>query len=93
MAMQLSPVQMDFAGQIINGSFAMPLSGISINAVGAVNPIGDFAMPLQGVSMAITGETVPFGAQVIHVEPEKRGIRVNRDDTVTPILLTEVTQL
>src|SRR3954464_15525452 len=80
---QLGGVTMTVAAtSAVGGDLGVQLSPVTIDAAGSVNPIGGFAMQLNSVTMVIGSETVPFGAHVIHVEAEKRGLRINADDTI-----------
>lgn len=92
MAVQLQHVSVDLSGGLIHGGFSMELSKVEpVEFTGSVNPIGGFSAQLGSVTMQFVGETRPFGAQVIFIEPEKRGLRISQDDT-TPIYASEVTQ-
>lgn len=92
MAVQLQHVSVDLSGGLIHGGFSMELSKVEpVEFTGSVNPIGGFSAQLGNVTMQFVGETRPFGAQVIFIEPEKRGLRISQDDT-TPIYASEVTQ-
>lgn len=91
-AVQLNGVTVTFAAtSAVGGDAAMQLSSVTTAIAGSVNPIGALAVQLNSVTVAFESETIPFGAHVIHVEAEKRGLRINRDDTITPIYPSEVT--
>jgi hypothetical protein len=88
---QLKHVTANFTGGIVHGTFASSLSKVVADFAGDVNPIGSFSSQLSHVVAAWVAETRPFGAQVIFVEPEKRGLRIMQDETI-PIYPSEVTQ-
>lgn len=91
-ALQLNSVTAAFVGATVSGDIGMQLNSVTAAFAGSVNPIGAFGLSLNSVTMQLGGETIPFAANVIHVEAEKRGLRVIQDDPgLVPIYLNQVT--
>lgn len=78
--MDLPSVSIDASGDSTGGPMSVTLPSVSASFAGSVNPIGSFGMTLSPISLDFTAETRPFGAQVIQVEREKRGLLVIQDD-------------